>query len=105
MAGGRAAWGEREGGGPAFPLFRPPSPHPPPPFPQELGIQILADLQRQRETIVHSRDALAGIDENVSRSRQILASMSRRILQNKLLMWGVVALLVFAVLLVAWAKH
>lgn len=83
----------------------PSHPAPTPAFSQELGIQILADLQRQRETIVHSRDALAGIDENVSRSRQILASMSRRILQNKLLMWGVVALLVLGVLLVAWAKH
>lgn len=37
-------------------------PSSPPPFPdallQELGVQILSDLQRQRETILHSRDTL-----------------------------------------------
>lgn len=50
---------------------------------QELGVQILSDLQRQRETILHSRDTLAGVDVNISKSRQILSVMSRRVIQNK----------------------
>lgn len=44
-------------------------------------MQILSDLQRQRETILHSRDTLHTVDTHISRSRQILQTMSRRILQ------------------------
>lgn len=65
---------------------------------------MLGDLQRQRETILHSRDALAGVDEGISRSRAILSTMSRRIIQNKLIMWGIVALLLGAIGLIVWAK-
>lgn len=71
---------------------------------QELGVQILSDLQRQRETILHSRDTLQGVDVNISKSRQILSTMSRRILQNKLIMWGIILLLLGAIGLVLWAK-
>ena len=46
-------------------------------------MSILSDLQRQRETILHSRDTLGTVDTNISRSRQILQTMSRRIVQNK----------------------
>lgn len=46
-------------------------------------MQILSDLQRQRETILHSRDTLQTVDTHISRSRQILQTMSRRIVQNK----------------------
>jgi vesicle transport through interaction with t-SNAREs protein 1 len=71
---------------------------------QELGVQILSDLQRQRETILHSRDTLHTVDTHVSRSRQILQSMSRRITQNKLIMWGIILLLLGAIGLVLYAK-
>ena len=104
--------------------LRPPGPHPrvarslghltpprvPPPFPpplstpQELGVQILTDLQRQRETILHSRDTLQGVDVSISKARQVLASMSRRIVQNKVIMWGIILLLVGSIGLVLWAK-
>ena len=67
-------------------------------------MQILTDLQRQRETILHSRDTLHTVDTHVSRSRQILQSMSRRILQNKVIMWGIILLLLGAIGLVVWAK-
>lgn len=96
------------------PFVNPPDPFPrnptrrtqpsPPLSLQELGISVLGDLQRQRETILHSRDALAGVDDGISRSRAILSTMSRRITQNKLLMWGIVALLLGAIGLVIWAK-
>ncbi|KAL4430901.1 hypothetical protein ABPG75_006157 [Micractinium tetrahymenae] len=70
----------------------------------ELGVQILSDLQRQRETILHSRDTLHTVDTHVSRSRQILQTMSRRILHNKLIMWGIILLLLGAIGLVLYAK-
>ncbi|GAB4817816.1 hypothetical protein N2152v2_004862 [Parachlorella kessleri] len=71
---------------------------------EELGVQILSDLQRQRETILHSRDTLQGVDVNISKSRQILSSMSRRIIQHKVIMWGIILLLVGGIGLVLWAK-
>lgn len=71
---------------------------------QELGVQILSDLQRQRETIVHSRGALAGVDSGISQARTILSTMSRRIVQNKIIMWGIIALLVGSIGLVLWKK-
>lgn len=71
---------------------------------EELGVQILSDLQRQRETIIHSRDTLHTVDSNISRSRQILQNMSRRILHNKLIMWGIILLLLGAIGLVLYAK-
>ena len=73
-------------------------------LPQELGVQILTDLQRQRETILHSRDTLQGVDVSISKARQVLASMSRRIVQNKVIMWGIILLLVGSIGLVLWAK-
>lgn len=75
-----------------------------PPPRQELGISVLADLQRQRETIVHSRDTLAGVDASIGKARQVLATMSRRIMQNKVIMWGVIALLCGAIGLIIWSK-
>lgn len=67
-------------------------------------MSILSDLQRQRETILHSRDTLGGVDASIGQARQVLASMSRRITQNKVIMWGVIALLAGSIGLVLWAK-
>ena len=71
---------------------------------QELGISVLSDLQRQRESILHSRDTLGTVDANISKARDVLSAMSRRIVQNKLIMWGVIALLAGAIGLIIWAK-
>ncbi len=65
---------------------------------------MLSDLQRQRETIMHSRETLGQVDENVGTARQILAVMSRRITQNKMIMYGVIAVLTGAIGLLIWAK-
>lgn len=76
----------------------------PPRAPQELGTQILGDLQRQRETIVHARDTLHGADDNITKARKILTNMSRRVLQNKIIMAGIIAFLILAIALIIWAK-
>lgn len=65
---------------------------------------MLSDLQRQRESIMHSRETLSFIDANVGKARQILATMSRRITQNKLIMYGIIAMLVGAIALIIWSK-
>ena len=71
---------------------------------QELGVSILTDLNRQRETIIHSRDTLHGADDNIARARRTLASMSRRVTANKFIMGGIALLLFVAIVLVLYYK-
>ena len=71
---------------------------------QELGVSILQDLNRQRETIVHSRDTLHGADDNIARARRTLASMSQRVMTNKIIMFGIALLLIAAIILVVYYK-
>lgn len=71
---------------------------------EELGVSILQDLHRQRDTIVNARDHIHGADDTISKSRKILSNMGRRIFQNKLLMYGIIGMLVFAIALVAYFK-
>ncbi len=72
---------------------------------EELGVSILQDLHKQRETIVHTRDTLHGADENIGRSRRILTAMSRRAMQNKIMLGGIALILVFAIIIVAAASR
>lgn len=69
-----------------------------------LGVSILQDLHRQRETIIHAQDTLHGADDNIAKARRVLASMSRRIMTNKLIMWGICLLLVGSICLVLYYK-
>lgn len=71
---------------------------------EELGVGILQDLHRQRETITHAHDTLHGVDDNISRARRTLASMSRRVLTNKLVMFGIILLLLASIILVVYFK-
>ena len=71
---------------------------------QDLGVGILQDLHRQRETITHAHDTLHGVDDNISRARRTLASMSRRVLTNKLIMIGIILLLLASIILVVYYK-
>jgi vesicle transport through interaction with t-SNAREs protein 1 len=67
-------------------------------------VSILQDLHRQRDTITNARDTIHGADDTISKSRKILSNMGRRIFQNKLLMYGIIGMLVFAIALVAYFK-
>ena len=67
-------------------------------------MSILTDLHRQRETITHTRDTLHGADDNIARARRTLATMSRRIVTNKFIMGGIVALLLIAICMVVYYK-
>merc|ERR1711937_76930 len=71
---------------------------------EELGVNILQDLHRQRETIRHARDTLHGVDDNITKSRKILSVMARRIIQNKAIMFGIMLLLVGSIGLIIYFK-
>uniref|UniRef100_A0A7S3QKG3 Vesicle transport v-SNARE N-terminal domain-containing protein n=1 Tax=Dunaliella tertiolecta TaxID=3047 RepID=A0A7S3QKG3_DUNTE len=71
---------------------------------EELGASILRDLHSQRETIMHSKSTLQGTDDNITKARKILSSMSRRMLQNKIIMAGVILFLLLGIILMVYAK-
>ena len=71
---------------------------------EELGVSILQDLHRQRETILHARDTVHGADDNIGKSRKILASMGRRAMQNKVVMYFVIAMLAFSIGMIVYYK-
>ncbi|XP_063039570.1 vesicle transport through interaction with t-SNAREs homolog 1B [Engraulis encrasicolus] len=52
----------------------------------QIGNEIIEELGEQRDQLDRTRDRLVHTGENLSRSRKILRSMSRRIVTNKLLL-------------------
>ncbi|XP_068608088.1 vesicle transport through interaction with t-SNAREs homolog 1B [Brachionichthys hirsutus] len=64
---------------------------------EQIGTEIIDELGEQREQLDRSRNRLVNTGENLSRSRKILRSMSRRLMTNKLLL-GVVILIELAIL-------
>jgi len=71
---------------------------------EELGVSILQDLHKQRETLLHARDTLHGVDDGLGRARQVLTSMGRRMNRNKWVMGLIIAVLLLAICLVIFAK-
>ncbi|XP_005991565.1 vesicle transport through interaction with t-SNAREs homolog 1B [Latimeria chalumnae] len=52
----------------------------------QIGTEIIEELGDQREQLERTKDRLINTGENLSRSRKILRSMSRRVMTNKLLL-------------------
>ncbi|KJE94506.1 hypothetical protein CAOG_05139 [Capsaspora owczarzaki ATCC 30864] len=60
---------------------------------EAIGQDILGELGTQRETIVRVRGRLHETDDNLTRSRRILNGMYYRIIQNRLIMYIIVLVL------------
>ncbi|KAJ3694973.1 hypothetical protein LUZ60_000350 [Juncus effusus] len=71
---------------------------------EELGVSILQDLHLQRQSLLHSHNTLHGVDENIGKSKKILAAMSKRMDRNKWIIGGVIAALIFAIILIIYVK-
>lgn len=71
---------------------------------EELGASILRDLHGQRQTIISSKQTLEGADDNITKARKILSNMSKVMLQNKIIMAGVIIFLLLGIALIIWAK-
>lgn len=75
---------------------------------EETGKNILSDLFSQRETIERSRDRLREVNNNLGKSSRIVSTMTRHILQNKILLFGLcfflIAFVVIALFLVIKRK-
>ncbi|TNN18372.1 Vesicle transport through interaction with t-SNAREs 1A isoform 3 [Schistosoma japonicum] len=66
---------------------------------EEVGGHILQDLSEQREKLQRSRDRLRQADSDLKKSSRVLSVMTRRILQNKLLLIAVIFIMVLIFLL------
>ncbi|KAK7316329.1 hypothetical protein VNO77_35282 [Canavalia gladiata] len=71
---------------------------------EELGVSILQDLHSQRQSLLHAHNTLHGVDDNIGKSKKILANMSRRMNKNKWIIGGVVLVLVVAIILILYFK-
>ena len=64
---------------------------------EETGKNILSDLFSQRETVERARDRLREANSNLGKSSRVVGAMAKRILQNKILLFGMCTLLFLAV--------
>ncbi|XP_019199945.1 PREDICTED: vesicle transport v-SNARE 11-like [Ipomoea nil] len=71
---------------------------------EELGVSILQDLHQQRQSLLHAHNTLHGVDDNISRSKKILTTMSRRMSRNKWIIGSIIAVLVIAIILILYFK-
>lgn len=69
-----------------------------------MGAGILKDLHSQRETILRSRQTLQGADDNIGKARKVLSGMARRVMQNKIIMFGIIVFLLAAIALILYFK-
>lgn len=69
-----------------------------------IAIATMATLQSQREQILRSAKNAGEVGEHLSKSNRLLTTMTRQTLTNKLIMLGVIALLVLAIMIVAYYK-
>ncbi|KAM7541861.1 hypothetical protein Aperf_G00000013466 [Anoplocephala perfoliata] len=65
---------------------------------EEIGGQILDDLDQQRETIMRSRDRLRHANEDLSRTSRVISKMYRRVIQNRAVL-AAIGFLMFLVFL------
>ncbi|KAI8821766.1 uncharacterized protein EV422DRAFT_526866 [Fimicolochytrium jonesii] len=71
---------------------------------EAVGIATLDDLNRQREQIYRTRDGLSSADTWITKSQGALKTMHRRMIQNKILSFGIIILLILLIIGIIWAK-
>lgn len=71
---------------------------------EAIGGNILNDLRAQREQIQGSRNTLMTADSYIDKSVQTLKSMSRRLVANKFISYGIIAVLIVLIFLVLASK-
>ncbi|XP_027369130.1 vesicle transport v-SNARE 13-like isoform X3 [Abrus precatorius] len=71
---------------------------------EDLGVSILQDLHQQRQSLLHAHKTLHGVDDNISKSKKILAAMSRRMSRNKCIVGSLITALVLAIIIILFFK-
>lgn len=71
---------------------------------ESVGSSILNNLRSQRDQIINARNTLNEADTYVDRSLRTLKSMTRRMATNKLITYGIIAVLIILIFLVLYSK-
>ncbi|XP_062373702.1 vesicle transport through interaction with t-SNAREs homolog 1A isoform X1 [Sardina pilchardus] len=71
---------------------------------EQVGQEILSNLHTDREKIQRSRDRLRETDANLGKSSRILTAMLRRIIQNRILVFILGAILLLVIVLAVFFK-
>ncbi|XP_060604702.1 vesicle transport through interaction with t-SNAREs homolog 1A-like [Ruditapes philippinarum] len=66
---------------------------------EQMGAQILTDLQDQRETIQRSRNRLEETNTALGKSSRVLSGMAKRIIQNRILLVVVILVILFVIVM------
>jgi len=69
---------------------------------EEIGVDILTNLARDRETINRSRARVRDTEMNLSSSSRILSGMLRRAMQNRIILFGLIGALIFFIFLMIY---
>ena len=71
---------------------------------EALGHEILGQLGQQRETIMNTRSNLGHVNDNLSRSRRVVAAMQRRTVTNKVITAMIILGLVGVIVLIIYVS-
>lgn len=69
---------------------------------EETGKNILSDLFSQRETVERARDRLRDTNSNLGKSSRVVGAMTKRLVQNKLILFGMCFLLLLFVVFIIY---
>ncbi|KAI9345004.1 hypothetical protein BDR26DRAFT_857089 [Obelidium mucronatum] len=72
---------------------------------EEVGVNTLSDLNRQREQIVRTRDTLSGADTWIAQSTGVLRGMQWQITKGSLIQKGTIVVLVILILIAIYFKY
>mmetsp|Transcript_24349 Transcript_24349/g.57854 ORF Transcript_24349/g.57854 Transcript_24349/m.57854 type:complete len:284 (+) Transcript_24349:243-1094(+) len=67
-----------------------------------VGQDIISELRQQRETLLHARDGVREVDQNLGESRRLVKVMQKRMQQNKCFMWAVVAVVAIIIITIVF---
>jgi len=71
---------------------------------EEVGADILRSLGRQREQIVNARETLNTADGSIARASGTLKGMIRRMYQQRVVTWAIIAVLILLILIIVYEK-
>jgi len=71
---------------------------------EQIGADILSNLQKDRETINRTRARVRDTEFNLGESSRILSGMIRRALQNRVILYSIIGALAFFVLITIYIK-
>ncbi|XP_024359443.1 vesicle transport v-SNARE 13 isoform X2 [Physcomitrium patens] len=71
---------------------------------EEVGVNILQDLQLQHQTLLHTQHTIHGVADGIAKSRRLLSSLSQRFERHKYIMGGIIAVCLLAILFIMHVK-